>query len=532
MKISASIWALQLWLLSTFVNASVSKNLRASRNLVEASDATSNPQEKKIESFECTVSETIPYTKSDATQEQTSNLICETDSWHPLGRLIFSLKGDTKSFFRDQDLSYRDVKIHVPLHLVHKHEEIILGDESMEEIYMTYTGNFRRNLKNMDQSHGEKSVLVVRISDDNDESGQMRVDQSEDEVYQSTFEHGNGVKSIYEGCSSHQMIIKPVKVLTLKPSPYLCGMTHIEATNWAFEQQELKSILDEADESGNPISHKMIVVPKGDCVDFQGNEAFGQLNGSFSWHKSVSYPSVQVASIGNNLGLRDSFHPVDNQMNLFKEEGLKLCFNSAKTWYMDWFSHFHRTVRPSEESQQLKLVSFANLNKDRYVQGLNMILRLYSPKSKLYINFSQAKGMNEDMSLDDDNKIVILEQNGRTSSSSMRAVLRSGEDYKVQSWNNTGKTLVIKAVNISLKGEVDTADVKIYLESSFDTNENASETDEKDWIPPGEKFWHDIGGSQFDCMWYANKPTNCQDYGGSQFANFGKSAKQACLACQ
>ena len=66
----------------------------------------------------------------------------------------------------------------------------------MEEIYITYTGNFRRNLKNMDQSHGEKSVLVVRISDDNDESGQMRVDQSEDEVYQSTFEHGNGVVSI------------------------------------------------------------------------------------------------------------------------------------------------------------------------------------------------------------------------------------------------------------------------------------------------------------------------------------------------
>ena len=46
MKISASIWALQLWWLSTFVNASVSKNLRASRNLVEASDATSNPQGK------------------------------------------------------------------------------------------------------------------------------------------------------------------------------------------------------------------------------------------------------------------------------------------------------------------------------------------------------------------------------------------------------------------------------------------------------------------------------------------------------
>lgn len=243
------------------------------------------------------------------------------------------------------------------------------------------------------------------------------------------------------------MMIKPVKVLTLKPSPYLCGMSHIEATNWALEQQELKSILDEADESGNPISHKMIVVPKGDCVDFQGNEVFGQLN------KSASYPSVHVASIGNNLGLRDSFSPVDNQMNLFKEEGLKLCFNSAKTWYMDWFSHFHRTVRPSEDSQQLKLVSFANLSKDRYVQGLNMILRLYSPKSKLYINFNQAKGLNEDMNPGDDTKIVILEQNGCTSLSSKRAVLANGEDYKVCNWNNTGKTLVIKAVNISLDGQ-------------------------------------------------------------------------------
>lgn len=126
-------------------------------------------------------------------QNHTTNLICETDSWHPLGRLIFSLKGDTDSFFRDQDLSYRDVKIHVPLHLVHKHEEIILDEESMEEIYITYTGNFRRNLKKIDQSHGNKSVLVVRISDDNDETGRMIVDQSENQVYQLIFEHVNGV---------------------------------------------------------------------------------------------------------------------------------------------------------------------------------------------------------------------------------------------------------------------------------------------------------------------------------------------------
>lgn len=42
--------------------------------------------------------------------------------------------------------------------------------------------------------------------------------------------------------------------------------------------------------------------------------------------------------------------------------------------------------------------------------------------------------------------------------------------------------------------------------------------------------WYDSDGPQYSCGWYAATNRACQHYGGS-YANFGKTAKQACCAC-
>lgn len=41
--------------------------------------------------------------------------------------------------------------------------------------------------------------------------------------------------------------------------------------------------------------------------------------------------------------------------------------------------------------------------------------------------------------------------------------------------------------------------------------------------------WHDSDGSFYDCAWYSQN-NNCNSYGG-QFANFGKTASEACCVC-
>eukprot|EP00808_Paulinella_micropora_P006370 g63008.t1 len=42
--------------------------------------------------------------------------------------------------------------------------------------------------------------------------------------------------------------------------------------------------------------------------------------------------------------------------------------------------------------------------------------------------------------------------------------------------------------------------------------------------------WYDSDGPTYNCAWYAAGSTRCTQYGGS-YANFGKTAKQACCAC-
>jgi len=294
---------------------------------------------------------------------------------------------------------------------------------------------------------------------------------------------------VYDKCSDGKLQIKPAQgngivngVVDLEAPRNICSMTYKEVGNWAFAQQKVAGLFKS--DSNARITHKMIVMPNAKtkngqgCVDFKGGAAWGQVNSSITWYqsKSASYPAVQVHEFGHNLGMKHSGAPDRNgdykpyadgngymgNKAIWDEEGSAMCFNAAKMWYFEWWSSYHKIVKPSTTVQSMKLIALADLSNDKYVSGSNMLLKLPSTKSELYITFNRAKGVNGGVRADA-NKVVITEQNGRTAVSTWKAALGAGGSYRQDNWDGTGKTLIVKVTAISFGDNVDSADLKLYL---------------------------------------------------------------------
>jgi len=359
---------------------------------------------------------------------------------------------------------------------------------------------------------------------------------------------------VYKKCSNSQLSIRPADgnkviggVIDLVAPSNICSMTYTEVGNWALKHEDVTPLL-----GSEKVTHKMIIMPNkkqsngNGCVDFGRGAAWGQVNGDTTWFQSASasYPAVQVHEFGHNFGMKHSGAP-DNNGNyksyadgngymgnkaIWNEEGSAMCFNAAKMWYFEWWSNYHKIVEPSTTVQSVKLIPLADLKKDKYVSGANMLLKLQSTdQSDLYITFNRAKGVNEGVRADA-NKVVITEQNGRTAVSIWKAALVQGGIYRQSNWGDTGKTLIIKVADIIIgddaDADTDTADVQIYFESF-----SQGKTDEcTDFVPSGKNEWYDADGSDFNCQWYSQNG-RCTSF-GDKYANFGKTANMACCACE
>lgn len=52
-----------------------------------------------------------------------------------------------------------------------------------------------------------------------------------------------------------------------------------------------------------------------------------------------------------------------------------------------------------------------------------------------------------------------------------------------------------------------------------------------DYVPEGQSMWYDNFGSFFTCDYYAQAPTELCTQTGDMFSNFGRTAREACCAC-
>ena len=113
-------------------------------------------------------------------------LTCETEvSNYRFGDSVFLLTGNTTSLLHGMNLSHGDVRISFPLSaLKNESNEIVLNDETLKDIYVTYSGDERRRLSGND-GEGKKWMLVVRVSGyTTDSNGNTYLKQPEQSVTQ------------------------------------------------------------------------------------------------------------------------------------------------------------------------------------------------------------------------------------------------------------------------------------------------------------------------------------------------------------
>lgn len=150
-----------------------------------------------MDSFECTIAETAGSVPENDDSIEQDMITCERDADHPLGDAVFEIIDKTEVFFQDYDLSHGDVRIQVPTKYTNARDEIIITEANIEEITVTSSGDDRRRKLNA-LTTGEKRVLIIRVSDDNDTTGMRKVAESKWKLGKSFFGNNpNLVSSVH-----------------------------------------------------------------------------------------------------------------------------------------------------------------------------------------------------------------------------------------------------------------------------------------------------------------------------------------------
>lgn len=221
------------------------------------------------------------------------------------------------------------------------------------------------------------------------------------------------------------------------------------------------------------------------------------------------------------------------------DEGNKMCFNAAKTWVFGWYSEFHKTSNPENVAFVGNLVGISDAKNSPNAVGNNgfhVIVRLKTESTRLYLLYNRKEGLNEEV-VNDGDKLVIIDQDGRFTESTWRAALDVGESYIQENWNGGSNKLIIVNCGFQNEGSLESIYVIAYVEGmttaqcsnglnfNTETQPNLKPTCEET-----ELWWHDIDGEAYNCAWYSES-NRCDAY-GDQFENEGYTANEACCACE
>ena len=326
----------------------------------------------------------------------------------------------------------------------------------------------------------------------------------------------------------------------------ICTMNYLQVGNAALRDSKVEDLFVEG--STAKVTHRMIVTPDDKCVNFYKAAAWGQVGRSVTWYPSntASLPATQVHEIGHNFGMKhsgkettngfeeyaDATGYMSNRMS-WSKDGDKMCFNAAKMWYFDWYSANHQELTPSANTASVDLLALDDLRTEKY-RGWEKksILRLSAGAGQgdLFIIFNRRKGMNEEVRGDAD-KVVIIEQKGRTAVSRWKGAIENGATYCQANWGGVqGNTLFIKnkfaMMNVESSNQYDYSTIEVYTSMREKCPTSTQQCSDKS---VENLAWHDSDGADFNCQWYA-LGNNCAESGDS-YANFGMTAKEACCAC-
>ncbi len=241
-----------------------------------------------------------------------------------------------------------------------------------------------------------------------------------------------------------------------------------------------------------------------------------------------------------------------------------MCFNSAKLWYFEWYSDFHRTIDATSEAYDGDLVGMHDIRMGNVQPGsMDFIVKLQRGATEIFVMLNRKDGATRGVEGSPD-KVVITQQNGPAAPSLWLGDLGNSDKFTLENWGDNNESLIVETCSIDLNTVPAKAHVIIYVEGvtnitcpPIEVNETASNevaetaqhevteidstesfASSEEWIEPTLPSascidipnWHDSDGEIYNCSWYA-QGSNCFEFGDS-FENFGQTANTACCACQ
>ena len=124
---------------------------------------------------------------------------------------------------------------------------------------------------------------------------------------------------------------------------------------------------------------------------------------------------------------------------LYSDDIGKMCFNPAKSWYVNWYDDYKTTVDITVPniSKQISMVGVAEITVNN--NKLPAVMKLETGTSNDYfVGFNRATGRNsQNDEADDEVTIVQTGNNGESYSQSfLKATLKQGESYSIGELKN------------------------------------------------------------------------------------------------
>lgn len=321
------------------------------------------------------------------------------------------------------------------------------------------------------RTSGTRSLLMVRVTFlDNGTLLQPRTNEAS--LGQKIFSYTD----VISRCSGEVLDIVPASgnnanngVLTIKVNKNLSGLT------WDVAETHVTAYLESLGIYSDTYDFVSYVMPS--TVRFNGMAGLAYIG----WYLSMFFDSyvenkfIFIHELAHNLGQDHSGlgDKVYGDKTGFLGQGdnysTDVCFNGPKSWYFGWYADKQKSVDPSIEGFQGKMIGLDDYLSDEFIDSKadeSLIVQITSKsQDDIYLMFNHNSGVTSgNKSIG--NKLAVTTQKAERSKSWLLALLDSNSpEYRTANWNGSEYDLVIKVCSISLTSDPCNANVIAYIDS-------------------------------------------------------------------
>jgi len=303
------------------------------------------------------------------------------------------------------------------------------------------------NYPTMSPKTGDNEMLLVLI-DALDYDVTYTASQLSSDVFGTNDDHVDevNVSSQFRACSANALRIFPGKETSMTAP----GTIRVDI-NMKLNNGGDTTILNAAISAANAklgfniqSRYQNVYFAKNGCYkDGQGPGcSYGAYAGINSWYsmypsRYITYSGIQGHEHGHNLGLLHSGKngaPYDDHScmmgnPLYSDDVGKMCFNPAKSWFLEWYPGSGELVfdKNKDSVMRKKLVGAGEWTNPNQGQ---VVIKIEQGDKDLFVGFNRAAGANsQNKEFDDEVTVIEAKQSGVSSQSYIKAHLENGEEY-------------------------------------------------------------------------------------------------------